>query len=66
MLEKHPTWTIQEAAPVAKAQFEASTRALWLETLALAKALRPHGTRAMPPSFVRLLCNSLNNRARLQ
>ena len=27
----------------AKEQFEASAKALWLETLALAKALRPHG-----------------------
>ena len=28
---------------MAKEQFEAAAKALWLETLALAKALRPHG-----------------------
>jgi hyaluronoglucosaminidase len=43
VLSQHPSWSIDEATPVAKEQFTASTKALWLETLALAKALRPHG-----------------------
>ena len=43
MLARHPSFTLSEAVPVAKAEFEASARALWLETLALAKALRPKG-----------------------
>jgi hypothetical protein len=43
VLSQHPSWTVDEATPVAKEQFEASTKALWLKTLALAKALRPHG-----------------------
>jgi hypothetical protein len=43
VLSQHPSWTVDEATPVAKVQFETSAKALWLETLALAKALRPHG-----------------------
>ena len=43
VLSQHPGWSVAEATPVAKQQFEAAAKALWLETLALAKALRPHG-----------------------
>ena len=43
VLARHPSFTLSEAVPVAKAEFEASARALWLETLALAKAMRPKG-----------------------
>lgn len=43
VLEQHPSFTLAEAVPVAKAQFEESSRELWLETLGLAKAMRPKG-----------------------
>jgi hypothetical protein len=43
VLSRHPEFTLTEASAVAKVEFETAAQALYLETLGLAKAMRPHG-----------------------
>lgn len=43
VMSKHPGFGLAEATAVAKVEFETAAQALFLETLGLAKAMRPKG-----------------------